>query len=70
VRVPAGTTAAEVLAGLEARRILGGVDLGRWYPELSDCILMCATELTTDGEIDALAAALASIVARETAAVR
>ena len=70
IRVPAGSSAAEVLAGLEARKILGGLDLGRWYPELADCILMCATELTTDAEIDALAAALAAGVARETAAVR
>jgi glycine dehydrogenase subunit 1 len=69
IRVPSGTTAAAVLHELEARGILGGVDLGRWYPELSDCILMCATELTTEEEIDALAAALAS-AQRETAAAR
>ena len=70
IRVPAGTTAAAVLASLEAQGILGGIDLGRWYPELADCILMCATELTTEAEIDALAGALAGGVARETAAVR
>jgi glycine dehydrogenase subunit 1 len=70
IRVPAGSSAAGVLAGLEARNILGGLDLGRWYPELADCILMCATELTSDAEIDALAAALAAGVTRETAAVR
>ena len=32
---------------LRERRILGGIDLGRFYPELADCILMTATELTT-----------------------
>ena len=54
--------ASEVLAKLQARNILGGVDLGRFYPELSTCILMNATELTTSGEIDALATALSEVV--------
>jgi glycine dehydrogenase subunit 1 len=63
IRVPRGTTAAAVLAELERRKILGGVDLGRWYPELADSILMTATEVTTDAEIDALATALAEIAA-------
>ena len=55
-------SAREVLAKLQERKILGGVDLGRWYPELSTCILMNATELTTSGEIEALATALGEIV--------
>ena len=59
-----GTTAAGVLAAWKRSGILGGVDSGRWYPELADCILMCATELTTDAEIDALAAALPRARAR------
>ncbi|HET9029354.1 MAG TPA: aminomethyl-transferring glycine dehydrogenase subunit GcvPA [Candidatus Aquilonibacter sp.] len=54
--------ASEVLAKLQERNILGGVDLGRWYPELSTCILMNATELTTSGEIEALTTALGEIV--------
>lgn len=54
--------AAEVLAGLAAREILGGIDLGRFYPEYSDCILMAATELTTSKEIEQLCAALAEVV--------
>jgi glycine dehydrogenase subunit 1 len=58
VHQPAGN----VLAELRKRRILGGVDLGRWYPELSSCILMNATELTTTGEIQTLATALGDIV--------
>ena len=61
IRVPDGTSAAAVLAGLQQRRILGGVDLGRWYPQLADSILMTATELTTDGEIEALTGALGAI---------
>ncbi len=54
--------AGEVLAELQQRKILGGIDLGRWYPQLSTCILMNATELTTTGEIAALAAALGDAV--------
>jgi glycine dehydrogenase subunit 1 len=50
--------ASLVLAQLRERGILGGIDLGRFYPELNDCILMTATELTTTGDIDALASAL------------
>jgi glycine dehydrogenase subunit 1 len=52
--------ATEVLRELQGLGILGGVDLGRWYPELDTCILMTATELTTTGDINALAAALES----------
>jgi glycine dehydrogenase subunit 1 len=51
-----------VLRALEERGILGGVDLGRYYPEYSDCILMAATELTTPQEIASLASALKEAV--------
>jgi glycine dehydrogenase subunit 1 len=54
--------AADVLAKLSERKILGGLDLGRFYPELSDCILMTATEMTTSADIDALVAALSEVV--------
>jgi len=67
IRVPASTTTARVLAALRERKILGGLELGCWYPDLSDCILMTATETTTDAEIDAIAAALGEL-ARETKA--
>ena len=69
IRVPAGLTAARVLAEVRREKILGGVDLGRWYPHLADCILMNATELTTDAQIAALAAALARIAAQEGSAL-
>jgi glycine dehydrogenase subunit 1 len=62
IRVPHGMTADAVLAELAKRSILGGVDLGRFYPQLADCILMTATELTTSEEIDALGRALDAIV--------
>ncbi len=65
-RVPAGSTADDVLAALRERKILGGVALGRFYPELADCILMTATELTTDDEIAALGDALATYAKEKT----
>jgi glycine dehydrogenase subunit 1 len=61
LRVPG--RASETLAALQARGIIGGLDLGRFYPELADCIVMTATELTTAAEIERLAAALAEITA-------
>ncbi len=53
---------ALVLRSLQDRKILGGIDLGRFYPEYADCILMAATEVTTSAEISALAAALRETV--------
>ncbi|MDR3617791.1 MAG: aminomethyl-transferring glycine dehydrogenase subunit GcvPA [Paludisphaera borealis] len=35
----------------------GGVWLGRWYPEMADCILVAVTEKRSRAEIDGLAAA-------------
>jgi glycine dehydrogenase subunit 1 len=35
--------------------ILGGLDLGRYYPELAHHILLCVTEVRTKEEIDKLA---------------
>jgi glycine dehydrogenase subunit 1 len=61
--------ARHVLAGLRERRILGGLDLGRFYPELADCILMTATEVTTGAEIDSLVGALTELVPHAAARV-
>jgi glycine dehydrogenase subunit 1 len=60
--VDLGRPAAAVLAALRERRILGGLDLGRFYPELGTCILVTATELTTTGDINALALALDEVM--------
>lgn len=60
VRVPAKGSA--VLAALCKRRLIGGLDLGRFYPELDDAILIAATETTTLEEIDALKKGLQAIL--------
>ncbi len=57
-----GRPASDVLGALRERGILGGLDLGRWYPEYATCVLMTATELTTSGEIAKLGAALKEVV--------
>jgi glycine dehydrogenase subunit 1 len=51
---------ADLNRRLLAEGILGGLPLGRFYPELSDCVLLCCTEMNTRAEIDALVAALAA----------
>jgi glycine dehydrogenase subunit 1 len=40
-------------------KIVGGIDLSRWYPELSKSTLWCATEIVTRAQIDIAANALA-----------
>jgi glycine dehydrogenase subunit 1 len=49
---------ADVLKGLLKKQILGGLELARFHPELSDCILVCVTEQNSREEIDALAKAM------------
>jgi glycine dehydrogenase subunit 1 len=55
--------AAEVLPALAEKNILGGYDLGQDYPELADCVLICATETRIDADLDAYAAALKEVLA-------
>ena len=45
---------------LLADRIVGGIDLGRWYPELKNATLWCATEVMPRERIDAAARILAA----------
>jgi glycine dehydrogenase subunit 1 len=47
-------------ARLLEQKIIGGVDLSRWYPELGNATLWCATELNTREQIEAAAGVLAS----------
>src|SRR4029077_943481 len=34
------------------KKIIGGLPLGRFYPELSDSMLLCATEMTRRADMD------------------
>ena len=55
--------AATVLKKLAKRGIQGGLDLGEYYPELSHCIVLCATETKTQADLDRYATVLAEVLA-------
>ena len=52
---------AEVNRRLLEDGIIGGLDLGPAYPDLSRSLLFCVTEMNTRDEIDRLVAVLAAI---------
>ncbi len=45
---------------LMEEKIIGGFDLSRWYPELGNATLWCATEMVTRAQIDTAAKVLAA----------
>lgn len=51
----------DLLAGLEARGILGGVPLARWFPDLQDAFMVAVTELNTPEALEALVAGLREV---------
>lgn len=54
--VKAPGNAAELLARLQQEKIIGGLELGRYYPELKNHLLICATECISREAIDKMAA--------------
>jgi len=44
----------QLLAHAKSKKLLAGLPLGQWYPELSDCLLITLTEKRTRQEIDHL----------------
>ena len=51
-----GRNPEEINRALLERKIIGGLPLGRFYPELSGAMLLCATEMSRREDMDALAA--------------
>jgi len=51
---------SELNTRLLEQKIIGGVDLARWYPELGNATLWCATELNTRAQIESAAEVLAA----------
>jgi len=47
-----------VNAQLLEKKIIGGLPLGRFYPELSDAMLLCATEMSHREDMDLLSSTL------------
>ncbi|MBT5362119.1 MAG: aminomethyl-transferring glycine dehydrogenase subunit GcvPA [Gammaproteobacteria bacterium] len=56
------TPVAELLQILATQKIVGGIDLSNDYPELGNALLVCATELRSDDEIEQFATALEQIL--------
>jgi glycine dehydrogenase subunit 1 len=50
VRVPGN--AEELLAALRAEKIIGGLNLGKFYPELANHLLVCVTESVSKAAMD------------------
>jgi glycine dehydrogenase subunit 1 len=46
--------------GLLKKKIVGGLPLGKFYPELADCMLLCATEMSRRADMDAVGDAVAA----------
>jgi glycine dehydrogenase subunit 1 len=48
-------------AQLLKQKVIGGLPLNRWYPELGNATLWCATELNTREQIDYAASLLQQV---------
>ena len=57
-----GRDAGEIARRLIHEGILGGVPLGEYFPEISDCLLLCATEKRTSEDNRAYARALEKVL--------
>jgi glycine dehydrogenase subunit 1 len=55
--------APDILASLKARRIVGGLNLQEYFPELTNSILVCATETKTPADLEHYAGDLGGILA-------
>ncbi len=53
----------EVLAALVWQDVVGGISLQQSFPELGNAMLVCATELRSEAEIERFATALESVLA-------
>lgn len=51
-----------VLKALESEGIIGGLPLGSYFPEMENCLLVCATELRSEQEVDHYAGHMARII--------
>jgi glycine dehydrogenase subunit 1 len=47
-----GCAPDEINQALLKKKIIGGLPLARWYPELEGCMLLCATEMAKRSHMD------------------
>src|SRR3954447_19097209 len=55
----------EINKTLLKKKIIGGLPLAKFYPELSDCVLLCATEMSRRADMDQLGQVLSQPAASE-----
>jgi glycine dehydrogenase subunit 1 len=55
----------EINKALLKKKIIGGLPLGKFYPELADCMLLCATEMSKRADMDAIGDSLAQPAAQQ-----
>jgi len=53
---------AEINRALLAQKIIGGLDLGKYYPELAGCMLIAVTEKRTKADIDRLVSGMEAVL--------
>jgi glycine dehydrogenase subunit 1 len=58
-------TAEELNAQLLEQKIIGGLSLAKWYPELGNATLWCATELNSKEQIDHAASVVAQATTQD-----
>ncbi len=56
-----GRSPEDINRALLKQKIIGGLPLGRWYPELEHCVLLCATEMTRREHMDEVGRAFAPV---------
>ena len=61
VRTP--VPARQLILSMVERRILPGVDAGRWYKNMNDCLIVALTEKRTEEEITRLVEGLKELTA-------
>jgi glycine dehydrogenase subunit 1 len=57
VATTGGRSSETINQALREGKIIGGLPLARFYPELDDCMLLCATEMSTRAAMDTVAEA-------------
>lgn len=63
--IKASIPSQKMNSALLNEKIIGGLDLGKFYPELPDHMLLCVTEKKTKEEIEALSEAMTKIAQGE-----
>ena len=58
-----GQTPDQLNKSLLKKKIIGGLPLARFYPELADSVLLCATEMSKRADMDAVAQAFLPVSA-------